>query len=86
MFRLRLRRGTSPAYRMVTRTCSLPHRNIMSSFATYIIGFIILIVGLAIAAHLLGAPALWIAVGAIILIGIAIVSAATRTQSPDQPR
>jgi len=58
----------------------------MSSFATYIIGFIILIVGLAIAAHLLGAPALWIAVGAIILIGIAIVSAATRTQSPDQPR
>ena len=33
----------------------------MSSFGTYLIGFIILIVGLAIAAYLLNVPPMWIA-------------------------
>jgi len=41
----------------------------MSSFGTYLVGFIILIVGLAIAAYLLGVSSTWILVGAIILIG-----------------
>ena len=57
----------------------------MSSFATYLIGFMILIIGLAIAAHLLGAPPMWIAVGVIIMIGIGVIGATTRGKEPDSP-
>jgi hypothetical protein len=56
----------------------------MSAFGTYLIGFIVLIVGLGIGAHLLGAPTLWIAVGVIVLIGIGIISASNR-KAPDPP-
>ncbi|HEX9085358.1 MAG TPA: hypothetical protein VF836_11525 [Gemmatimonadaceae bacterium] len=55
----------------------------MSSFSTYLIGFIVLIIGLAIAAILLGVSPTWVTVGAIILIGIGIVSATTRTKPKD---
>jgi uncharacterized protein (DUF983 family) len=51
-----------------------------SSFGIYLIGFIILIIGLALGAHLAGAPPLWIAVGVICLIGIGILSAVKKTQ------
>jgi uncharacterized membrane protein YiaA len=57
----------------------------MSSFATYVIGFIILILGLGFAAYLLNVPSMWIGVGVIILIGIAIVMATTRTKPRDPP-
>ena len=59
----------------------------MSTFQTYLIGFIVLIVGLAIAAYLLGVPTVWIAVGVIVLIGIGIISASSRGSSngPDRP-
>ena len=57
----------------------------MSSFGTYLIGFIILVVGLAIAAYLLTAPPMWIAVGVIILIGIGILMATSRTKMKDPP-
>lgn len=59
----------------------------MSSFSTYLLGFVVLIIGLAIAAYLLGAPALWIAVGVVVLIGIGIISATNRTKprDPQQP-
>jgi peptidoglycan/LPS O-acetylase OafA/YrhL len=55
----------------------------MSSFSTYLIGFIILIIGLGVAASLLGAPTLWIVVGVIVLVGIAIMTATTRTRTRD---
>jgi hypothetical protein len=55
----------------------------MSSFSTYLIGYIVLIIGLTIAAYLLGAPPIWITVGAIVLIGIGIVMATTRTKPKD---
>lgn len=55
----------------------------MSSFSTYLIGYIVLIVGLAIAAFLLGAPPIWIVVGAIVMIGLGIVMATTRTKPKD---
>jgi positive regulator of sigma E activity len=57
----------------------------MSSFGTYLVGFFILIVGLAIAAYLLGVSSTWILVGAIILIGIGVVSATTRGKMKDPP-
>lgn len=55
----------------------------MSSFQTYLIGFIVLVIGLAIAAYLLGAPPLWIGVGVIILLGVGIISATSRTKPRD---
>lgn len=57
----------------------------MSSFGTYIIGFLVLIAGLALAAWLLGSPPIWIAVGVIVLLGIAIISATSRTKPKDPP-
>jgi hypothetical protein len=53
-----------------------------SSFGLYLVGFIILIIGLALGAHLAGMPTLWIAVGVICLLGIGILSAVKKTQSP----
>ena len=53
-----------------------------SSFNVYLIGFIVLIIGLALGAHLLGAPPMWIGVGVICLIGIGILSAVKKTQAP----
>jgi hypothetical protein len=57
----------------------------MSSFTTYIIGFIILVVGLAMAAYLLDVPALWIAVGVIVALGIGVITATSRTKMKDPP-
>ena len=57
----------------------------MSSFSIYLIGFIVLIVGLAVAAVLLGAPTQWIVVGAIILVGIGILTGTSRTKTKDPP-
>jgi uncharacterized membrane protein YiaA len=57
----------------------------MSAFGTYLIGFIVLIVGLGIAAVLLNVPTMWIAVGVIVLIGIGILMATSRTKMKDPP-
>ncbi len=57
----------------------------MSSFSTYLIGIIVLVNGQAIAAFLLNVPPLWIAVGAIVAIGAAIMMATTRTKPKDPP-
>lgn len=51
-----------------------------SSFGIYLVGFIILIIGLALGAHLAGMPSMWIAVGVICLIGIGILSAVKKTK------
>ena len=57
----------------------------MSSFAIYLIGFFVLIVGLALAAYLVGIPGQWIGVGIIVLIGLAILMGVSRTRRPDPP-
>lgn len=57
----------------------------MSSFGTYLVGFAILIVGLAIAAYLLNVPTMWIVVGVIILLGIGVLMATTRGKMKDPP-
>jgi hypothetical protein len=51
-----------------------------SSFGVYLIGFIIVTIGLALGAHLAGVPSMWIAVGVICLVGIGILSAVKKTQ------
>jgi uncharacterized membrane protein YiaA len=55
------------------------------SFGIYIAGYIILIIGLAIGAHLLHAPPKWIGVGVLCLIGIAIIHGVTATRHKDPP-
>lgn len=55
----------------------------MSSFASYIIGFLILIVGLAFGAYSLNIPTTWIGVGVIVLLGIGVLSATSRTKMRD---
>ena len=57
----------------------------MSSFSTYLIGFIILIIGLAIAAVLVGVSSTRVVVGSIVLIGLGILTATTRTKTKDPP-
>jgi hypothetical protein len=57
----------------------------MSTFGTYLLGFIILIGGLAFAAYLLNVPPTWIGVGVIVAIGLGIVMATTRTKPRDPP-
>jgi len=54
------------------------------SFGIYIAGFLILIGGLIYGAAILHMPAHWIAVGAIILLGLAILKGvqATRRRDP----
>ena len=53
------------------------------SFGIYAVGFAILIAGLAYAAHLLHVPAHWIIVGAIIMIGLGIISGVKATRQKD---
>ena len=53
------------------------------SFALYIIGYVLFILGLGYAAYLLHVPAQWIGVGVIILVGIGIFSGVTATRQKD---
>jgi hypothetical protein len=57
----------------------------VTSFSTYLIGFIVLIIGLALAAYLLNVPPVWIVVGVIVLIGLGILMATSRTKPRDPP-
>jgi hypothetical protein len=57
----------------------------MTPFQTYLFGFIVLIIGLGAGAYLLGVPAVWIAVGVVILIGVAIISASNYTDTGNRP-
>jgi hypothetical protein len=56
------------------------------SFGIYAVGFAIVIGGLIYGAHLMHVPAHWIAVGAIVLLGIGILSGvkATRQKDPSE--
>ena len=57
----------------------------MSSYGLYLIGFVVLIAGLAYGAHLVGVSQTWIVVGAIILLGIGLISGVARARRPDTP-
>ena len=53
------------------------------SFGLYILGFVILIAGLAMGASMMHISAQWIAVGVVVLAGIGIVTAVTHTRTKD---
>jgi predicted acyltransferase len=64
------------------------------STAVYVIGFIVLLAGLAWAATVLGVPTLWITIGVVVVAGVAIIGLAANlreTESrpappPQEPR
>jgi hypothetical protein len=53
------------------------------SFGLYVIGYIIVIAGLIYGANLMHVPARWIAVGTIVLAGLAIVTGVKATRQKD---
>jgi hypothetical protein len=53
------------------------------SFGIYLVGYIILIAGLAIGANLLNVPLQWIGVGILCLVGVAIVHGVSATRQKD---
>ncbi len=55
------------------------------SFALYMIGFLIFMAGVVWAAVVVGVPQIYIAIGALILLGIGIFSAVSRTRAKDPP-
>lgn len=57
----------------------------MSAFVLYILGFMVLLAGLIYAAMLLHVPSTWIGVGALIIIGMGVMSAVSRTKRRDPP-
>ncbi len=53
------------------------------SFGLYALGFAIMLSGLIYGAHLIHMPAHWIAVGAIVLLGVGILSGVKATRQKD---
>jgi len=53
------------------------------SFGLYAAGFVIFIGGLVYGAHLLHVPTQWIVVGAIVMLGLGILSAVKATRQKD---
>ena len=56
----------------------------MSSFMLYAIGFTIFVGGLIWGALALGVPGQWVAIGAVILAGIGIITGVTNTRRRDE--
>ena len=57
----------------------------MSNFAKYLIGTAFVAGGLAWAANKLGASPIWISIGVIIIIGMGIMAAVSKTQQKEKP-
>lgn len=53
------------------------------SFGIYLIGYVILIVGLGIGAHLMHVPPRWIGVGVLIFVGLGVITGVTSTRNRD---
>ena len=57
----------------------------MSSFWTYITGFVVLIIGLNLGAYQLGVEPPWMITGSLVLLGIGIMFAVNSTKTKDPP-
>ena len=53
------------------------------SFAIYVVGYLILIAGLIRGATMMHIPSHWIAVGAVVLVGLGIVTGVKNTRQKD---
>ncbi len=57
----------------------------MSKFGTFLIGYIIFTMGVALGMHLLGVPPMWTGVAVLILVGIGVFSGAAKAKRDDPP-
>jgi positive regulator of sigma E activity len=57
----------------------------MSAFMLYVFGFIVLLAGLIYGAVLIHIPQTWIIVGALVMIGLGVMSAVSHTKRRDPP-
>ena len=57
----------------------------MSNFTLYVVGYIIVIAGLAWGASVLGVSPTWIVIGALVLMGVAVVTGVSRTRHRELP-
>lgn len=55
----------------------------LMSFGIYLVGYVILIIGLALGANMAHVPVEWIGIGVLCLIGVAIVHGVTATRQKD---
>jgi hypothetical protein len=62
-----------------------PETEILMTFALYLIGFVIVIAGVAWALTLAGLGSTWIVVVCVILLGLGILTGATRARTKDPP-
>jgi len=53
------------------------------SFALYVLGFLIMVVGVALGAHYLHVPAHWIGVVVLIMIGLGVATGVSHTRHRD---
>ena len=57
----------------------------MSNLNVFLLGFIVLTAGLAMGAHLAGVPTAWIGAGGVVMIGLGILLAVTKTRQREDP-
>lgn len=57
----------------------------MSNLALYMLGFVLVIAGLAWGAHLVGIGQNWILAGVLVLLGIGLASGVGRTRRRERP-
>jgi predicted ABC-type exoprotein transport system permease subunit len=55
------------------------------SFALYLVGTLIVIIGLGYGAWLAHVPTQWIVVGAVVILGLGILTGVSRTRRKDPP-
>jgi hypothetical protein len=53
------------------------------SFTLYLVGFVILILGLVMGAYFLNVPPRWIGVGVVVLVGLGVLSGVANTRRRD---
>lgn len=56
------------------------------SFALYVVGFLVVIAGVAWGLIKAGAPTEWVIIASVVLLGIGILTGVTRTRSKDPPQ
>ncbi len=57
----------------------------MSSFGLFAIGYVLLMAGFAYAAYLFNVPQQWIIVGGLVLLGLGVMKAVSKTRAKDTP-
>ena len=69
---------------VILKTTKNKRKKYMSNFAIYLIGIVFVTGGLAWAANKLGASPIWISIGVIIVIGLGIMAAVSKTRQKEK--